>query len=269
MSKLRDHLWIWGQDPGSHHNTVLGNIWNLPGENKMGPVEGCEYLGIPNCCRVVMNGKPEPPFDDEANKLDGMKNVVWSIIGDGGSERNNEQTDLEEIIRIAGMHENVCGAIMDDFMNEKRLAIFTPDKLAVMRERLHTGVEGREIKLWNVLYARELDEKLKPWIDEIDVVSMWAWYGEDILDLEKNFARLKAITGEDKPILAGCYMYDYGNSKQLSMELMKTQVDLYYKWLKEGYISGIIVCSNCIADIGFEASDFMKAWIAEHGDEEI
>ena len=66
--KLRDTLWIWGQDAGSHHRTG-NNTWNLPGENRMGPVEGCRYLGIPNCCRVVMGGHPTPPFDAEADAL--------------------------------------------------------------------------------------------------------------------------------------------------------------------------------------------------------
>ncbi len=267
--KLREKLWIWGQDAGSHHCTAEGNIWKLEGVNKMGPVQGCEYLGIPNCCRVVMNGRPEPPFDKEADELDGLHNVVWSIIGDSGSTRNNEETDLEEIVRIAKTHSNVTGAVMDDFMNEKRLAIFTPDRLAKMRERLHTGVEGRELKLWNVIYANEISEKLKPWLDEIDVITSWAWYAEDILKLEENYKRIKSIVGEDKPILAGCYLYDYGNSGKMPMDMMKKQVDIYYKWLREDYIRGIVVCSNCVADIGLEAADYMKDWIAEHGDEEL
>ena len=65
---LKEKLWIWGQDAGTHH-LVLNNAWNLPGENKMGPVEGANYLGIPNMCRVAMGNKPEPPFDNEMEKL--------------------------------------------------------------------------------------------------------------------------------------------------------------------------------------------------------
>lgn len=267
--KLRDKLWVWGQDAGSHHNTTQGNIWKLEGENKLGPVDGAEYLGIPNCCRVVMNGKPMPPFDDEADKLDSFNNVIWSIIGDGGSVRNNDETDLEEIVRIAAEHTNVCGAIMDDFMNEKRLAIFTPEKLHEMRDRLHTAIPGRELKLWNVVYCNEFADKLKDWFDEIDGATIWEWYSEEILKLEENYKYLKGLIGEDKPVMAGCYLYDYGNCCPMPMDLMKLQLDTFYKWLKEGYIQGIVFCSNCVADIGLEAADYAKAWIAEHGDEEI
>ena len=55
--RIRDCFWIWGHHAGAHHTgEAVG--YNIPGENKMGPWEGAEYLGIPNCCRVVFNGIP-------------------------------------------------------------------------------------------------------------------------------------------------------------------------------------------------------------------
>ena len=66
MSKLREHGWLWGQDPGAHHD---GGGYKLPGENRMGPVEGCDFFGIKNCCRVAMRIGPFPPFDGESEKL--------------------------------------------------------------------------------------------------------------------------------------------------------------------------------------------------------
>ena len=64
-------------------------------------------------------------------------------------------------------------------------------------------------------------------------------------------------------------MYDYGGRKQLTDEQMRGQLDHAYRLLKAGEIKGIIICSNCIADIGLKACDIMKEWIDEHGDEEI
>ena len=49
---LRDNLWIWGHDAGCHHSGA-GLQWKIPGTNKMGPVEGAEYLGIPNVSNVL------------------------------------------------------------------------------------------------------------------------------------------------------------------------------------------------------------------------
>lgn len=58
MAKLKDKLWLWGQDAGSHHAAVGNKSWKLPGENRMGPAEGAAYMGIKNIFRVVMGGGP-------------------------------------------------------------------------------------------------------------------------------------------------------------------------------------------------------------------
>lgn len=267
--KLRDTFWIWGQEPGSHHHTANGNIWNLPGENKMTPVEGCQYLGIPNCCRVVMGGKPTPPFDDDAAALDGLGQVVWSLIGDSGSNRNNDETDLEEIIRIAKLHPNTTGGIMDDFMNPKRMKIFTPDRLAAFRDRLHTALDDRALQFWTVLYTHELEDKIVPYLAPLDKISLWTWNGKDLPNLEQNFARLRELVGAEKSVFAGCYLWDYGASAPMRMDWMKHQLETYREWLHAGKIDGVIFCSNTICDIGLETVEYTRAWIAEHGDEEL
>ncbi|NMA07542.1 MAG: hypothetical protein GX929_00325 [Clostridiales bacterium] len=267
--KLRDKLWIWGQNAGTHHNTRNGNVWNLPGTNRMTPLEGCYYMGIPNCCRVVMGGIPTPPFDQEAMVLDTLGQVVWSIIGDGGSHREGEAVDLDEVIRIAKKHPNVTGGIMDDFMNPSRMAIYTPDKLKMYRECLNNAIPGRKLDLWTVIYTHELKDEAIPYLAEIDRVSFWTWSGHKLLNLDENFARLRELIGPDKPVLCGCYMWNYGNRAPMPMDLMEYQLDKYYQWLKNGTIEGIIFCSNTIADLEIKAVDYARAWIKAHGDEDI
>ncbi len=113
---LKDKLWLWGQNAGAHH-AAHNNVWNLPGENKMTPIEGARYFGIPNMCRVVMGNKPEPPFDSEAELLKECDRVVWSLIGDAASARTDGGgDDLDELLRLAKKYPNITGGIMDDFM---------------------------------------------------------------------------------------------------------------------------------------------------------
>jgi hypothetical protein len=50
---------------------------------------------------------------------------------------------------------------------------------------------------------------------------------------------------------------------------MKYQTDIMYRYLKEGKIDGIIVCSNCIADLGLEAVEWTREWLRSHRDDEI
>ena len=59
-------------------------------------------------------------------------------------------------------------------------------------------------------------------------------------------------------------MWDYGGKCEMSLENMEFQLEIYKKWLIEGRIRGIVLCSNCIADIGLSAVDFTKKWIEQN-----
>jgi hypothetical protein len=45
MDDLADRVWLWGQTPGTHHRVER---FNLPGVNRMTPIQGCEFFGIRN-----------------------------------------------------------------------------------------------------------------------------------------------------------------------------------------------------------------------------
>lgn len=266
MSKLREHVWLWGQDPGAHHD---GGGYKLPGENRMGPVEGCDFFGIKNCCRVAMRIGPFPPFDGESEKLVGLDNVIWSIVGSGSITRNEENLgDFDEVIRQAKKHTNIKGGVMDDFLvTERRRSIFHPAKLREMKQRLCNEV-GRNMEFWTVYYEREMHLDAKPFLDEFDVITFWTWYGENLDNIENNLeAMFKLVPG--KRYLSGCYMWDYGNAKPLGLKRMEHQLETYRKYMHEGKLDGFILCSNCIADIGLEEVEFTRQWLVEHGDEEI
>ncbi len=261
MTRLREKFWLWGQTEGSHH---INKNFRVPGENKMTALEGAKYFGIPNMCRVVMAGLPKLPFDGEADLLDSLDNVIWSIIGDGSSGQG-EYT--EEIIRLSKQHQNISGVIMDDFFTETRMKIFTPEHLKKTKEIIAQKA-ARALPLWGVIYTQELTEERRTHLAQCDRITMWTWWSDRLPQLEENYEKLRALW-DGKEIYAGCYMWDYGNCCEIPEELMQMQLDTYYKWLKEGKIAGIIFCSNCVADVGLKAADMAKAWIDEHGDEEI
>ena len=52
--------------------------------------------------------------------------------------------------------------------------------------------------------------------------------------------------------------------KPLSLEDMEYQWNTYKRLFDAGEIQGVIVCSNCIADIGIEAADYTKQWIEKN-----
>ena len=266
MDHLRNHFWLWGQTPGSHHAT---GVYKLPGVNTMNSAEGCRFFGIPNCCRVAMSKGPFPPFDEEADALDGLEKVVWSVIGAGGVARNEDNCgDLDEVLRIAALHPNVIGAVMDDFFhNPRRLVIFTPEKLRGIRERLHKELE-RKLEFWTVYYDREMHLDVAPLLAEFDVITFWTWKSEDLPKARENFERLIAMT-PGKRHLNGCYMYDYGNNRPMGLSDMKKQAALYEELLLSGRSDGLVLCSNCCADVGLETVPWTRDWLRELGRNEV
>ena len=55
---IKNDFWLWGQVANSHHEEG-NNIYNLPGVNKMTPLEGAKFFDIKNVCMVVMEDKPK------------------------------------------------------------------------------------------------------------------------------------------------------------------------------------------------------------------
>ena len=167
MATMRDHFWLWGHVQDGHYGDR--NVYNLPGHSRMTAFEGCQYFGIPNLCFVKIQGKPVPPYDQESIVLDPLKQVVWSLLGAGGEEAT-EWGDLEEVIRQARLHGNVAGGVFDDFFSAKRMAIYTPEKLQVIKDRFREGV-GRDLSMWVVYYERELGLDVARHFAPFDVIT--------------------------------------------------------------------------------------------------
>ena len=266
MSTLHERLWLWGQSPDVHweHN----NTYNLPGHSRMTAVEGLMYFDIPNICRVRMMGHPMPPYDQESIAMRSANQVVWSLLG-AGAEPVTEWGDTEEVVRQARMFPNITGGVFDDFFLPKRIEYYTPAKLREIKEKL-SAEAGRHLDMWVVCYEDKLDNvpDIASYLQTFDVVTFWTWKGSQLDRAERNMERIREMA-PDTRILAGCYMWNYGERCPLTLEQMKFQTDLYLRLIKEGKIDGIIVCSNCIADLGIECVEFMRNWIREHKDDVI
>ncbi|MEA4888585.1 MAG: hypothetical protein VB070_03870 [Clostridiaceae bacterium] len=265
MQTLRDTFWLWGQDAGTHH--LPDNPFKLPGTNRMTPLEGAVYFDIPNICRVVYQGKPTIPYDQDAIVLDCLDRVVWSIADYGSMGRPDDgDADVREVIRQAKLHKNVVGTIMDDFfVSKEHWAKYPVAKLQTYKKELDKKT-GRHLDLWVVIYTHNFEEAVIPYLAKCDVVSMWTWWAKDIVHLDENLARLKTLC-PGKKIVAGCYMWDYGDCRPISPELMQMQLDRYYAWLKQGEIEGVIFCTSAIADIGLDAVYQTRDWIKKVGGE--
>ena len=264
MPEIKDKLWIWGHEAGSHNDQ-----YGIKYLSRMTPAEGASYLGVPNMIMVRYANKPEPPFDQYAMAFEPLKKVVWSIIGDGSSSGN----DLAEVLDLAQRFPNISGAIMDDFFErrnpetgKKELSPYTPDELSDIRKQL--TVSGRKLDLWVVLYNGQLNLPVGEYLKQCDVVTFWTWRSEEIKNLEQNFERAEKLSSSCRKVL-GCYMYDYGDGKPMSVSLMEKQCELGLRWLQEGRVEGIIFLASCICDLELEAVEWTRQWIQEAAEESL
>lgn len=262
MNTVRDGLWLWGHEAGSHNSG-----WGLPAESTITPPQAAEYMGMSGLVMVVYGGKPEPPFDKPAREMASLERVVWSIVGDLSSSRNNEQTDLDEIIRMAPSLPNLTGAIIDDFFHEPdasgSFSRFTPSDLASFRSSLHSAC--RPLELWIVTYEHDLDLPIRAHIEQCDVITFWTPRARDLPGLPESFSRLEAVAPGKKRVL-GCYMWDYGTNQPMPVEMMRLQCEVGLGWLRAGRIDGIIFLASCICDLGLEAVEWTRNWISEVGE---
>lgn len=266
MTTFRDKLWLWGQSPDSHYEKT--NVYQLPGHSRMTAMEGAVYFDIPNMCRIKMLGHPVPPYDQESIALKPCKEVVWSLLGAGG-EPVTEWGDAEEVIRQAKIFPNITGGVFDDFFLPARISHFTPERLREVKRRLSEGA-GRNLDMWVVCYEDKLDgiPNIADYLNAFDVITFWTWKGSQLNQAQNNIDRIRALT-PGKRVLAGCYMWNYGERCPLTIEQMKFQTDLYLRYLREGKIDGIVICSNCVADLDIDTVEWTREWIQKHRDEVI
>lgn len=255
---VRDKFWIWGHEAGAYNGQ-----WGLPGNSRMTPVEGAFYMGIPNIILVRYEGKPQPPFFQYAIPFKPLKRILWSITGASGITSDEER---KQVYALAERMPNIVGFQMDDFFQGEDKAALSLDELRNARKELTIG--GRKLDLCVTLYTHQLFPAFKEHLALCDIVSFWTWKAEDLKDLESNFAKMKELAPQSS-VLLGCYMWDFGINKPISVDWMKKQCEIGLRWLKEGQINGMIFLATPICDLELETVEWTRRWIAEVGDESI
>jgi hypothetical protein len=145
---------------------------------------------------------------------------------------------------------------------------FSAAALRRLRDRLRAG-PGRPLDIWVVLYTGEFAMSvLRPHLDLCDAVTMWTWRSADLAGLDASFRRFEELAAGKRKVL-GLYMWDYGDRKPMPVEAMEHQCRTGLGWLRGGRIEGMIFLASCICDLGLEAVERSRRWIAEVGAEPL
>ena len=264
--KLRDKFWLWGHPEGRYNNEYGNNA-----VSRMTPMEGCAYLGVNNVFMVPVGVAVNRRQYNKSFKT--LNQVGWECFG-----ACSKPEIIDTIIEEAKDFPNITCAVMDDFKSEGKDGLPRYKKMPVsmlkeINDKLHNN-PVRSLDTWMVLYTFQfgLDEKedaeFQPYMDAFDGIIMWTWKESDVPLIPEKFEIFKKQTPNTRRMV-GCYLYNFGEEKQATGEAVVWQLNYYRELLLKGEIEGVVLHTNTMADLDYEAYDACCEWMEKYGDEEI
>lgn len=261
VAKLRDKFWLWGH-PENRYFNEYGNYRH----SRMTPMEGAMYLGVQNMFMIPVGVKVNPRQYNKSFRP--LQQVGWSI-----DNAASNSLALENLIEAAGEFPNITCGVFDDFVGQRKVQPQDVAKYKAVNHRMHHN-EVRPLTMWMVLYTHEFgvdqseDSWLQPYIDVFDGIIMWTWKEKDIVLFEEKFDKFRTMTVNQRRML-GLYLWNFGEHKEATAKAVQWQFDRYHQLLLAGDVEGIVLHTNTMADLDYEAYDVAVEWMQKHGDEEI
>ena len=255
---IGDRLWMWG-----HHRDSFKALkgtkeqYNLPFDTRIDMAAACREMNVPGCFIVRWTDNPKAAeLPEYMKQFKDMRRVGFSIT-DSARETFEEKVRLG--FEYADRMPNLTTLIMDDFWGVRT---FTRpvSEIRALKERM----VRRNLKLSVVLYAdrKEINPEAKAVLDLCDEVTMWVWSGKNTGDIEDQVCRLRDLAGDEKPLLLGQYMWDFGGKKPMLGDVMERQLEQTGDLLDDGAVSGVIFHCTPLVDMDLDAVRVSKAWIA-------
>ncbi len=264
---LRDKFWLWGHPEGCYNN-MYGNT----GISRMTPMEACLYLGVRNTF-MVPDGQHENVTvnNRQYNKsFKTLRQVGWEFGGASINSHGNTDS-INEFLADAKDFPNIGCAVFDDFKSGGRYKEVPLENLLKIHDKFHNN-EVRRLDTWMVLYTHQFgydpeeDAAFQPYLDSFDGVIMWTWRESDVHLIPEKFEILKKMTPNTRRMF-GCYLWNFGEEKEATAEKVKWQLDWYRERILAGEAEGVVLHTNTMADLDYEAYDAACEWMDEHGDE--
>ena len=257
---IGDRLWMWG-----HHAESFASMkgakeqYNLPFDRRIDMAAACREMNIPGCFVVRWRNLPaKAELPAYMRQFADTRRIGFSIT-DSAAESFDEKVRLG--LEYADRMPNLTTLVMDDFFSAKSNTR-TADEIVRVREE----TAKRRMKLGMVLYsdANGLKPEFKPILDLFDEITFWFWNGKNVGGIEERVAKLREMVGDEKPVLLGQYMWDFGGKKPMPGAAMELQLEQTSRLLSQKAIGGVIFHCTPLVDMDIDAVKVSKAWIREN-----
>ena len=277
---LRDCCWMWGHETGQVDGT--NRLWKMePAATYYHMAEGTRSFGLENL-NVIRWDMPDKAF---RKTLEGMKRLTFPVSANTCEAHSTYRELGDYDFAIAKEMPNVVGFELDDYFRESSTGetwavvggirrkvcptVFPYEDLAELRSRCQSF--DRPLQLRLVVYDGLLEngrdiEEYRPVIDLATHVTYWVWKAKDLPRLEESFAKYRRIAPA-KPTCLGIYLYDFGECREMPVELMKLQLEKGLRMWKRGEIEGLVFLCSSICNRDFKSVAYARSWMRRHGDE--
>ena len=248
--RVSDKLWVFG-----HPVNSLKGCAGLSGDSKVSPIEAMNDFGARNLFYVMM-GRPADivRYNEEAVSA---ARIGWSVDG---------SVRLEDILAQAKVFPNIDRALFDNFFSAENSGNnwkkYSLQDLMNIRDRLHAA----GLEMWVVYYTMQSDLDAGAYLELFDGVTFWFWDepSNDYFDRScEQFIR----NTPGKKRLIGCYLYNFGQSREATADSVLHQLDREKDLIDAGLIDGIILHTNAVGGLGFGAYEAAKKWTDLHKDD--
>ena len=226
-----DSLWVWGGPTPYWGGTMAEDTL----------VKGADYFGAKNVVYVYgetseKNMKLHSKYHRMLCQINGNCRTP-GMQGEFDDERN-----AEELSRLSLTYPNVVGAMCDDVTTDYN-KIVLPEAF----EARYRGLKkyNDKLKMYGVIYVHELYAKNFSLIqDYLDVVNLWFWFRDDILNYDAHIAKCRECF-PGKKIIQGIFIQDYGRGACGSTpELLAYQLDKVREYMAKGVVEGAIILGD-------------------------
>lgn len=160
------------------------------------------------------------------------------------AEHLNYMESALNIARASLVYKNIKGVHFDDF---------SPTQGGEMLAEIHDRVKeiNPDLQIAVVTYTHQDEKVFGTAVKYADVFSRWRWvpsldYWDHYAD---DIAKLRDIVGEDKKIIQGIYIHDFGSGNLpvtrcrhcVPLDIFKKSVETICEHVWEGTIDGIII----------------------------
>lgn len=225
-----DKVWLWGGPTPSWGGSMADDTL----------LRGADYFRAENV--VYVYGPTTDKMMQMHSKYKKMLCQINANCRTTGALANTEEENAELLSRLSLKYKNIVGAMCDDYSTGFQ-RILLPERFEKMYSALKK--HNSTLRLYGVIYTHELGHGKFPLIQPyIDVVNLWHWNKEEILNIDKHVA-LCQQDFPGKPILFGIFIHDYGCANCGSLpELLVYQLEKAREYTHKGIAEGIVILGD-------------------------